>query len=122
MIKRINEKKRIELLDKWRACPATHHEESADMDQMPTVGRVVNYVLHDRDLPEGFEHQAGQIRPAMIVFVVSADIVNLRVFTDGPNDGAFDGMASWIGNVRLGGSHGSWHWPTIIKVIPGAGS
>ncbi|MDB5042150.1 MAG: hypothetical protein JWN27_2876 [Candidatus Eremiobacteraeota bacterium] len=41
----------------------------------PTAGRIVHFVLGD-----------GQVRPAMIVRVWSATLVQLQVFLDGTND------------------------------------
>lgn len=47
---------------------------------LPTVGRIVEFVLTDK-------YGVNQIRPAIIVRVWNDDMVQLQVFTDGTNDG-----------------------------------
>lgn len=99
-----------------------HHDEGrivADMaalgatakteEPVPTVGRIVHYVLpsdeHCRNI--------GQHRPAVIVKVWSAGSVNLQVFTDGTNDYPFDHGMMWRTSVPHSeqAELGSWHWP-----------
>lgn len=75
----------------------------------PTVGRIVHYVLPD-------QHVRGTIRPAMIVRVWSATMVNLQVFTDGTNDRLDAGSTVapvWRTSVSEDpeGKPGTWHWP-----------
>lgn len=73
----------------------------------PSVGRIVHYVL-----PDG--RNRGTHRPALIVAVWSETIVNLQVFTDGPNDGNdYVTGQVWRTSVRFAeeGDFGTWHWP-----------
>ncbi|QSQ19308.1 hypothetical protein JY651_28680 [Pyxidicoccus parkwayensis] len=87
-------------------------------EQVPTVGRVVHYVLGDE---AGL--RKGLVRPAIIVATRPHDAVNLSVFCDGPNDTGpaalghhADGGTLWRGSVPLGGPDqpGTWFWPPHV--------
>jgi hypothetical protein len=55
------------------------------------VGKMVNYVLGENDVPESYAHKVGSIRPAVITQQWgdpnSGGCVNLTVFADWSNDG-----------------------------------
>jgi len=69
----------------------------------PTIGRIVIF-----NVPEGLKSKvnfADQL-PAIIVRVWSANVVNLKVITDGPED-------LWITSVIEGSNENNWGWPVI---------
>jgi hypothetical protein len=74
------------------------------MNQRPTIGRIVHYVV-DRDL--------GEHRPAIVTHVWDDTLCNLQVFTDGQNDQSELGMF-WQSSVENDEDYketGTWHWP-----------
>lgn len=75
------------------------------MTKSPSIGRIVNYVPTDK---ESEQWNGVKILPAMIVRVHAPDMVNLKVFTDAPNN-------AWITSVELSANQAkrSWHWPEI---------
>lgn len=75
------------------------------MDQKPTVGRIIHYVMDSGNLPE--EH-----RPAVVTAVAGPGLLNLAVFLDGPNDG-ISPNPQWRENVAYSETkeRGTWHWP-----------
>ena len=79
------------------------------VEQKPSVGRVVHYQVagHDSD---DIRYNYAKILPAIIVRVWSDTCVNLKVFTDGPNDG-------WKTSVVLGNEPGQWSWPPYVPPI-----
>lgn len=91
-------------------------------NQVPSVGRIVHYIL-----PDG--QYAGEHRPAIIVKVWDENptpdsLVQLQVFTDGPNDYPYGGNGSdgiqWRTSVHHNEgdvnpkSLGTWHWPEYV--------
>jgi hypothetical protein len=90
-------------------------------DTIPTVGRIVHYVL-----PHG--RSAGQHRPAIIVRVWGEDqvavgalpesalgTVQLQVFTDQDNDEmpqVLWATSAMHNEERL---FGTWHWPEVVN-------
>lgn len=83
----------------------------------PTTGRIVHYTLKD-----------GQVRPAMVLYPLLNDHVQLQVFVDGANDGenrrrTDSGISeeegkrglAWRTTVSKSKSGspepGCWHWP-----------
>lgn len=90
-------------------------------DGMPglTEGRIVHYVMEDaeehRQQPDGTVAWGPAHRPAIIIKVWDRErgTVNLQVFTDGSNDGAFyeSGIAWKTSRVYSEGKEsGTWHW------------
>jgi hypothetical protein len=93
------------------------------MDQKPSIGRIVHYVLK-----EG--RSAGCHRPALIVNCFGPDVphVNLQVFLDRGNDAECEFPALHtpgqeypsLGHVYSahydpeGKAPGSWHWPERV--------
>lgn len=91
------------------------------MDQKPSIGRVVHYVLAVFDNVTA----VGEHRPAFIVRVWPGeygtnecpDGVNLQVFLDGGNDRCSSeresGDTMWKTSVEYSaeGKPGTWHWP-----------
>jgi hypothetical protein len=82
------------------------------MNQQPTPGRMVNFVLH-----EG--RSKGGVRPAMIVKVWGEGCVSLQVFTDGQNaNHGNDGLPGvlWVPSVNYSEQRQerTWHWPQRI--------
>ncbi|OLD63741.1 MAG: hypothetical protein AUF65_01150 [Chloroflexi bacterium 13_1_20CM_50_12] len=87
-------------------------------DQVPSVGRIVHYVMSDGRYP-------GEHRPAIIVKVWEEEnpdsLVQLQVFTDGPNDYLIDvpghnGVA-WRTSVHHDETkkkQATWHWPEYV--------
>jgi hypothetical protein len=84
------------------------------VEHIPSVGRIVHYVLRNDD------RNAGQHRPAIITRVWdpvphAGSAVQLQVFTDGSNDGLENVV--WRTSVMQDatGEHGgSWHWPERV--------
>lgn len=87
-------------------------------EQVPSVGRVVHYVL-----PDG--RSAGEHRAAIIVRVWDPvpkpdSIVQLHVFIDGSNDYADADVRSstlWVTSVEFdptGQKPRTWHWPEYV--------
>ena len=80
-------------------------------EQKPTVGRIVHYYPSDDDrilmngLAAGNTHLNQYA--AIITAVWSNDLVNLKVFLDGPID---------LTNLSasLGDEHGMWSWPKRV--------
>jgi len=82
---------------------------------VPSVGRIVHYVM-----------PSGEHRPAIIVQVWEPEsgLVNLQVFTDGPNDDMSLGITgpndNWRGSVPqyhgdpLSAPQNTWHWPERV--------
>jgi hypothetical protein len=88
-------------------------------NQVPSVGRIVHYVMSDGRYP-------GEHRPAIIVKVWEEgnpdSFVQLQVFTDGPNDyfsptdPGYSGIA-WRTSVHHDETEkkqASWHWPEFV--------
>lgn len=88
---------------------------------IPSIGRIVHYVLSAHDINKG-EH-----RPAIIVKIfdetpTEQSSVNLQVFTDASNDG----MANVVWRTSVsqdptGKALGSWHAPEVVPA-PAAAS
>jgi len=82
-----------------------------------TEGRIVHYVLAERDLPETHKRDAGTCVPAIVVNCwrsLNRDdgYSNLQVFVDGTNHGVPSGMI-WATSRTYseGNEPGTWHWP-----------
>ena len=83
------------------------------MDQLPSIGRIVHYVLTDADASaiNGTARpcnaaSAGQVYPALVVRTFGGTAVNLQVFIDG-------GFSHWATSrpQSAEGTPGAWHWP-----------
>lgn len=84
-------------------------------DQKPSIGRIVHAVLLNR---------SGELvhRPAIITrtfgHVQSPDqIINARVFTDGPSDHHAGSATIWKEMLRYdatGTKDWTWHWPEVV--------
>lgn len=76
------------------------------MNQEPTIGRIVHYVLNP---------YTGEHRPAIIVGAYGNNIVNLQVFTDGDNDADLSNSGTfWASSVEQSEEfkeRNTWHWP-----------
>ncbi len=78
--------------------------------RLPTPGRIVAYIINEEEA-----------RPAIVTSTDSGTRVNLRVFVE-PRDGQnrtlpnFDSRngASFVPNVEMGTSPGTWHWPERV--------
>lgn len=72
----------------------------------PSVGRIVHFVPQPGS-PAA--HNGASVVPAIIVRVWSDDMVNLKVFADGPED-------VWAGSVTYNEENKeySWHWPERV--------
>ena len=83
--------------------------------QLPTVGRIVHYVLDD-----------GTVRPGLVIDFSTEGLVDLQVFTNGPKDyarvrkgerapgvPAQTPLVVWREDVAQdeAGKAGTWHWP-----------
>lgn len=91
-----------------------------------TVGRTVLYTYQEADLPPGYKHRAGEVRPATVVRVWPDEYphsdgsvepgYNLQVLTDRDNDGLAEGTL-WKTSVRLAATPtpGACHWPLRVK-------
>ena len=95
--------------------------EVPQVQQRPSVGRVVHYILN-----EG--RNMGQHRPALIVNVwadppesaTPQTACQLQVFTDSGEDKAFnDGLPQvlWKTSVLQGTAPGTWPWPEHVPPI-----
>jgi len=87
-------------------------------EQVPSVGRVVHYVLGDE---AGLRR--GEVRPAIVVAMRHPETPNLQLLSDGPND--FPGILNgtlWRGSVPFGGPDqpGTWFWPPHVPAKPAA--
>lgn len=88
-------------------------------EQVPSVGRIVHYVL------EAGPHQ-GEHRPAIIVQVWSDSSVNLQVFVDGSNDyfrnQGPEPLTLWRTSKHPDPAFtpGTWHWPEYVAAKDGA--
>jgi len=84
--------------------------------QAPSVGRIVHYVLPDWD--DSISHWSkGDHRPAIIVRVWGAEMVQLQVFTDGSNDLQSGANVMWCTSVHQDETtkaSGTWHWPEYV--------
>lgn len=91
--------------------PSAIASEEAGAIKAPMIGGDVLYVL-----PDG--HSRGDARPAKVVRVCSATLVNLQVFTDGLNDFPAGSTGSngifWATSVPYADAEarmpGTWHW------------
>jgi hypothetical protein len=76
------------------------------MTKRPSPGRIVQYV------PSAKEKEKWKVDtiPAMIVRSWSVDMLNLRLFTDGPPC-----QEEYVCSVEYSGlkAERSWHWPEI---------
>lgn len=74
----------------------------------PSPGRIIHYVL-----PAGAP-RAGEIRPAMIIRVWGPEMVNAKIFLDGPNNDA--GVADHGYSISYSEEKlpGTWHWPPRV--------
>lgn len=78
--------------------------------RLPTPGRIVGYIINEEEA-----------RPAIVTSTDGGTRVNLRVFVE-PRDGQnrtlpnFDQRngATWMPNVEMGTSPGTWHWPERV--------
>lgn len=95
-------------------------------EQVPSIGRVVHYVLGDE---AGLRR--GEVRPAVIVAMRHPEMPNLQVLGDGPNDAGpaalghhLNGGTLWRGSVPFGGPNqpGTWFWPPHVPGKPAAPS
>lgn len=74
-----------------------------------TKGRIVYYTFPDLT-----------VRPAVVVQVWTDNVVNLAVFTDGPNDmeRASGAPVKWVGSARpvehAGTAGNTWSWPPRV--------
>lgn len=78
----------------------------------PSIGRIVHYVLP-------VSKNAGAHRPAIIVKINddNAETVNLKVFTDGLNEGSAYITDTWVPDVEQDeedADGGTWHWPERV--------
>lgn len=102
------------------AATATSEPTPQTPAQVPSIGRIVHYVLDNGRYP-------GEHRPAIIVKVVEDEThetrLQLQVFTDGIGD--FDrnqpGAAGllWREGVRYDDAKtpNSWHWPEYVPAV-----
>lgn len=101
-------------MSEYKATDAAHQGKP---QQVPSVGRVVHYVL------DAGPNQ-GQHRPALIVRVWGDtwdSLVNLQVFTDGSNDyypnQGEEPLTLWRtsrSREDSGTVPGTWHWPEFV--------
>jgi hypothetical protein len=94
-----------------------HEQMDGTQGQVPSVGRIVHYVLEDG--PHKGEH-----RPAIIVKVWAepgqeqpGTACQLQVFTDGNGQPEYnDGLPPvlWKTSRQQGDWPGSWHWPEMV--------
>ena len=74
-----------------------------------SIGRIVHYKVSG-EVHEGPAVNAqgrirrGDLLPAMVVRIITSDVVNLKVMCDGPYD-------AWIPGVEHGDRAGEWNWP-----------
>ena len=90
----------------------------SNSQQVPSVGRVVHFVLPDSS------RYPGEHRPAIIVKVWDKDpkpdsMVQLQVFTDGSNDGdLYKSGLFWATSVHYADPSKNegytWHWPEYV--------
>ena len=68
-----------------------------------TIGRVVIF-----NVPEDLKPKVNfaEVLPAIVVRVWSDDVVNLKIFTDGPED-------IWTTSIPKGTEPNQWNWPVI---------
>jgi hypothetical protein len=92
------------------------------MDQKPSIGRTVHFVLPEQ---AGIKSGAvGAHRPATIVRVWADEghyldepgVVQLQVLTDGSNDFEAGTQLYWATSVHYDptGKPGTWHWPEKV--------
>lgn len=89
--------------------------QAITVQQLVTVGQIVNYVLHDG-------RNKGKIRPAIIVRVWGDTCVNLQVFVDGDNDFPHSTSPVWITSSVYSGNKEprTWHhWVSDYEQIDG---
>lgn len=98
----------------------------------PTVGRIVLVPIQtSRPGPDGRTPGPVEIRPAIVVRVFDGSIdqatgmplINVRVFTDGANDGqGMHTLAEWATSLHYSQDDhrtGTWHWmPYQIQNAP----
>ena len=80
--------------------------------KVPSIGRIVHYNVSDGDSAD-LKHNYSETLPAIIVRVWSDRTVNLKVFTDGPND-------VWLTSRELEdepGQEGRWSWPPYVPPV-----
>jgi hypothetical protein len=76
----------------------------------PTLGRIVHYQVHESDVAlQSNGIKAGEFLAAVVTRIWNkdgdyADMVQLRVFVDGMQDG-------WKTSVHEGSTPGTWCWP-----------
>lgn len=74
-----------------------------DQKRAPHSGQIVYYHVSPHDDPDT-KHNQAKLLPAIIVMVWSDEVVNLKVFTDGPND-------TWKTSVLFDEEKpGHWSW------------
>ena len=81
-----------------------------DVAALPSVGRIVHYVLAEQD----GTRNTGEHRAAMVVRTWGGDCVQLQVFMDGTNDRASGEPLMWVTSVAYDGKTKmgrTWHWP-----------
>jgi len=69
------------------------------MDQKPSIGHIVHYVLGELHLPA-------------IVVRCEGDTINVQVFMDDPT------KLEWVRNVTHNEEqkvNGTWHWPEYVE-------
>jgi len=81
-------------------------------EQVPSIGRVVHYVLSDGP-------HAGEHRPAFIVQIWSGGYCNLQVFVDGTNDYPDYIGSVWATSVEYSAEPKprTWHWPEFVPAV-----
>lgn len=81
------------------------------MDQVPTPGRIVLYKPTTDEIESITGYEPGNHViiewPAIVVWVFSETVVNLKVFGDAPKD-------FWKTNAVLGEVVGEWRWPPRV--------
>lgn len=89
-----------------------------DQNKVPSVGRIVHFVLRAR---QGMRPSSvGEHRPAIIVRVWSPEMVQLQVFTDGFNDIETGDPVIWetsIHNDETEKKPGTWHWCEYVTAV-----
>lgn len=92
---------------------AKQTDSPAPTKQVPSIGRVVHFVLADGLNP-------GKHRMAFVADVWDQECVELQVVTT-PNDGEqYASGLYWASTVHQdeAGAPGTWHWPEFVAPVP----
>lgn len=88
------------------------------MDQKPSVGRIVHYVIGVPIASNPFKPTTPSVRPAIVVKLNDEGTVNLSIFTDASDAVQFNDPALFMPVIcRSYVPHdpekrsGTWHWP-----------